>query len=64
MATYMRFGPLNGGLASNSSNSSGCPDGVQWVWKVIGDCVVTTNEQISAYMGIASIAFWMMVSIP
>ncbi|XP_005101153.1 seven transmembrane protein 1 [Aplysia californica] len=51
-------------LPFNATNVTKCEDGVQWVWKVIGDCVVTPREQASAYLGLISMLTWMMVGIP
>ncbi|CAG5135960.1 unnamed protein product [Candidula unifasciata] len=48
----------------NASNITICPFGVQWIWTVLGDCVSSPQEQASAYLGLISLAIWMMVSLP
>ncbi|XP_055864198.1 lysosomal amino acid transporter 1 homolog [Biomphalaria glabrata] len=50
--------------STNQSNSSACVDGIQWIFSITGDCCVTTREQVSAYLGLASICLWSFVGIP
>ena len=62
---YVRFSPpLVADTQQNISNITGCPDGVQWIYNVIGDCDVTPRQIASSYVGMASILAWMMVSLP
>ncbi|GFO36000.1 lysosomal amino acid transporter 1 homolog [Plakobranchus ocellatus] len=64
---YMRFGPLGTGIIrdeGNSTNTTKCIDGVTWMWKYLGECVTTPQEQASEYLGLASMLIWMMVGIP
>ncbi|CAL1544874.1 unnamed protein product [Lymnaea stagnalis] len=56
--------PPEGGKLTNQSNITSCPDGIQWIYAVMGDCCITVREQISAYLGIASIFLWGFVGIP
>ncbi|KAK6174831.1 hypothetical protein SNE40_013401 [Patella caerulea] len=49
--------------SSNVTNSN-CSNGVQWIWTVMGDCVVTDNQIASTYFGLGSIVVWMLCGIP
>ena len=41
-----------------------CSDGVQWIYKILNDCVWDGRGIASEVLGIASILTWMIVSIP
>ncbi|KAK3104476.1 hypothetical protein FSP39_003011 [Pinctada imbricata] len=49
--------------ASNVTDTN-CSTGVQFIYKVLGDCVTDTKGILSDAFGIASIAFWIIVSVP
>ena len=41
-----------------------CSDGIQWIYKVLNDCVRDGRGIASEVLGLASILTWMVVSIP
>lgn len=51
-----------GATANISSNN--CSDGVQWIYKILNDCVWNGRGIASEVLGLASILTWMIVSIP
>ncbi|XP_048773865.2 lysosomal amino acid transporter 1 homolog isoform X2 [Ostrea edulis] len=54
------------GLTDDASNvtSTNCSSGIQWIYKVLGDCVEDPKGISSVALGLASIFAWMVVSIP
>lgn len=53
-------------LTSDVSNvtDTNCSNGIQWIYKVLGDCVWEPKGIASVALGLASMVFWMVVSIP
>lgn len=53
-------------LTSDASNvtDANCTHGIQWIYKALGDCVWEPKGISSVALGLASIVFWMVVSIP
>ncbi|XP_061197222.1 lysosomal amino acid transporter 1 homolog isoform X2 [Saccostrea echinata] len=53
-------------LTDDISNvtDTNCSTGIQWIYKVLGDCVWDTRGIVSVALGVASILFWLVVSIP
>lgn len=53
-------------LTSDASNvtDTNCTHGIQWIYKALGDCVWEPKGISSVALGLASIVFWMVVSIP
>lgn len=52
------------GASSNISSSNNCSDGIQWIYKVLNDCVCDGRGIASVFLGLASILIWMLVSVP
>jgi hypothetical protein len=48
----------------NNVTSTNCSSGIQWIYKVLGDCVWDAKGISSVILGLASIFAWMIVSIP
>ena len=53
---------LDGPVSNVTDNN--CSDGVQWIYKVLNDCVWDARGIASEVLGLASILTWMIVSIP
>ncbi|XP_041377955.1 lysosomal amino acid transporter 1 homolog [Gigantopelta aegis] len=48
----------------DGKNATNCSDGIQWIWKVMQDCVYNTHGEVSTILGLLSIVTWMCVGIP
>lgn len=57
-AIHLQDGPVDNVTDNN------CSDGVQWIYKVLNDCVWDARGIASEALGLASIVTWMIVSIP
>ncbi|KAH9499432.1 hypothetical protein Btru_003476 [Bulinus truncatus] len=60
----MEFSYFENNGSSFHSNNTTCTNGIQWIYSITGDCCVTVREQVSAYLGIASVVLWGFVGIP
>ncbi|XP_055366538.1 lysosomal amino acid transporter 1 homolog isoform X2 [Betta splendens] len=52
------------GGTSQGNLSSLCPNGSQWVWEGLGECAQDARDMASVYLGLMSIVFFMVSSLP
>lgn len=50
--------------AGTNITNNNCSDGIQWIYKILSDCVWDANGIASEVLGLASILTWMLVSVP
>lgn len=43
---------------------SNCSHGVQWIWLIMGQCVVDTKGLVAMSFGLLSLVCWIIVSLP
>uniref|UniRef100_H3CEZ5 Lysosomal amino acid transporter 1 homolog n=1 Tax=Tetraodon nigroviridis TaxID=99883 RepID=H3CEZ5_TETNG len=52
------------GAAADGNFTSLCPNGSQWVWEGLGECAQDARDMASIYLGLLSIVFFMVSSLP
>lgn len=52
------------GWTADGNFTSLCPNGSQWVWEGLGECAQDVRDMASIYLGLLSILFFMVSSLP
>lgn len=52
------------GWTTQGNFTSLCPNGTQWVWEGLGECAQGARDMASIYLGLLSIVFFMVSSLP
>lgn len=52
------------GAATEANFTSLCPNGSQWVWEGLGECAQDARDMASIFLGLLSILFFMVSSVP
>ncbi|XP_068453899.1 lysosomal amino acid transporter 1 homolog isoform X2 [Clinocottus analis] len=52
------------GWSTQGNLTSLCPNGSKWVWEGLGECAQDSRDMASIYLGLLSILFFMVSSLP
>lgn len=52
------------GWSTQGNLTSLCPNGSIWVWEGLGECAQDARDMASVYLGLLSIVFFMVSSLP
>ncbi|TNN55196.1 Lysosomal amino acid transporter 1 [Liparis tanakae] len=52
------------GWSTQGNFTSLCPNGSKWVWEGLGECAQDARDMASIYLGLLSIVFFMVSSLP